>query len=558
MSRLQQAMRSSGEQIRNPVARIGVGCAALLLAVVAATYWKVLGYPFIQDDWRFASLFTFQGVGEGLRQIISLHDRFFYRPMSGLYHAALYSLFGPCPLAYHALALAWLWLGAWLVVQVMNEILHDRLVACGAGILYACAAPVQMDPMTWAVGINELAGTVFVLASFLLFLRNRPVAGGMAYLVAILFKEAAVFLPAVLLVCLVCRGGFGTSVAMFVRRAVASLWMYGVALAVYSTIKLLGRSPLAVSITHPYALSFWGPHIVANFVRYEKWGLETIAPMLAESGLKEFLFRVLLKHLAAAAGFSVLIWSIVLAAIRLSVQERPQRTDASSVPSAYSPTAILIILAGWFCLALLPVIFLRQHCYRYYMIYSVPPLLAGYLLFVRAVADTVLRTPRAASLGVILLVALNVTFSVRFFHRRDAGVLRPLFIEGTNDLIDKAHIVNLVQPQLLRIKPTVPRGSILVFNYLNPWAFDKDIGPRVWYRDPTIEVFSAPNISISGEQLCIEDSFQNLGDAEQGRSLTEKRPLDRSRTFFFSLENGVLKDTTAACLAPAGSRGNNL
>lgn len=84
--------------------------------------------------------------------------------------------------------------------QPPDSISQSKAVAFAAALLFA-VHPIHTEAVSSIVGASELLAAGFILAAWLLHLKNRPVAALICFVLAVLSKEsAAVFLPLVLVV----------------------------------------------------------------------------------------------------------------------------------------------------------------------------------------------------------------------------------------------------------------------------------------------------------------------------------------------------------------------
>ena len=296
----------------------------------------------------------------------------FHRPLATLYIYGMLRLFGENAYPFHVVALLIHFLTSVLVIKVVSFISEEAL-GMAAGFIYAFAACIHIETLIWAVGIHDLGGMFFFILSMWLFLSGRQRIGAGAYLVACLFKEQAIVLPLILL--------FWNW-----RRAAP----YLVPLGIIIIYKSFGVSPLSLPAGDPYHVSLWGWHVLDNLVAYLIWLAQAFNPL-------GFLFFV------------------VVGVSGLAFVEHP----ISRVPLA------------WLVFALLPVLFLPNHTYRYYAVYALPAVLIITLGGLGALLDMAGVQYRKSYVAITVLVVL---FSVWFIH----GVFEGVPIQGgSNNLIQK-------------------------------------------------------------------------------------------------------------------------
>lgn len=496
----------------------------LLLGVVIGCYAPVFAYPHIQDDWRLLSyLRSGPSADEVARLVFDPSGALFFRPLSRLYHIASHAVFGLHAWGFHALALLWLWGGAWLVARVARIVTGDAPTAAATGLLYAAATSVHMDSMLWEAGVNELAGAFFAWLSMLLFLRARPARAAAAWFAALLFKEAAVFVPALLLLARALRIAPPSPPASGARGLVRAFAPFALVLVLYAVPKALNVNAARLPDDHPYRVAFGAAPLAANVASYGKWTLDALFPCAAQTERAEPLLR-------GAAGKSVV--TLVLVAGLATLLLAP---DGAAVHRRNA------FLAAWIVLGLAPVLFLPNHAYRYYLTYSLPPILALFLLGARGLFS--LLGAKVSLLALLLVVAGNVFFSARSFWLRNAEGLSARFTDGTNHLIARGQTVNLVRDGLRTMHPTLPRGSVLIFDGVVLESFDWDSGPRVWYGDQTLVVLPLAHVRRHRVGTTVETldrgRLQRMGSS--GQTTVELRP---GATFAFRLQGGRLVEFT--------------
>lgn len=504
----------------------------LLLGVVVLCYARALTYPHIQDDWRLLSyLHSGPSAGELMRLIFDPSGTLFFRPLSRLYHLASHALFGLHAAGFHTFALLWLWGGSWLLARVVHAVTASGPTACAAGLLYAAATSIHMDSMLWEAGVNELAGAFFVWLSMLLFLNAHYRRAAAAWLAALLFKEAGIFLPAVLLIAHARPGRACARSGTGARGIVRAFAPFAVALALYAIPKAANLNAARLPDEHPYRIAFLPAPFAKNAASYAKWTVDALFPYAAEAEWKNSFF----DSLAARPGAVVVVFAGLAALLLVRRRADVRRRNA--------------FLAAWVVLGLAPVLFLPNHVYRYYLTYSLPPLVVLFLFAARGLFARL--GPRGSSVALGLLIVTNVVFSARYFWRRDAEGLGARYSDGTNLLVKRGQTVNIVREGLLSMRPTLPPGSTLIFDGVELESFDWHHGPRVWYGDPSLVVLPLAHVRVHRKASTVEtpDYGVLLRMGPAGRQTVELR---RGSTFAFKLQDRRLIDVTDDFFASIG------
>ena len=502
--------------------------AAALLAVVVAVYAPVFRYSYVQDDWIIVNFLASTPAGEALCRLWNPADRLFFRPLSGTYYLPLVKLFGTSAVGFHAGAMLMLAFGAGLAAAAIRIITGRPRLAAAAGLLYAAAAPIHLDTMTWMVGANELFAAATLLAALILFLRGRFAAAAAVWLVSLFFKEAGLFLPLLWLSALVP----GRRLRELPRLLVTRLGPFALAALIFALPKLAARSMATLPDTHPYALRILGPHVFANLACYGKWSFETLFPFLIENPTKERLVAWALKH---ATGVGVAV-AFSAAAMTLGLARRSR----ARVPQTTLPPPVFLTL--WLGFGLLPTIFFPHHCYRYYLTYSLPPMLALFLLAARAAAGVFARRPRMRSAAAVLWVILGVGASLLFYHRRAAEGLDQRFRDGTNHLFKRGALTRMLQEEMRRLRPSLPRGCVLVFDRFDLAPVRGEALLRAGYGDPTLRAFELRRLGADEHGLYAQLPAADAYGAPLPGAPDRRIPLSRESVQAFRMERDGLTE----------------
>jgi len=171
----------------------------LLCATVAVLYGTTLTNEFARDDFYYI-VRNVQVQHAPWRQLIEPHQNSnVYRPLVFLSYSVNYFTLGMHPAGFHLLNLA---LHAWVTVMLfflLKELLGERLIALVAAWLFA-VHPIHTEAVTNVAGRPELMAAGFLLAAWLAHLRGREVAALALFLMAMMSKESAVVLPAMLVI----------------------------------------------------------------------------------------------------------------------------------------------------------------------------------------------------------------------------------------------------------------------------------------------------------------------------------------------------------------------
>lgn len=489
-----------------------------LLTEIGGIYWRVLSYPFIQDDWGLLRALVSQDALSYLSGAVSPEGTLFYRPLSLLYFLLYHRLFGLNALPFHVIGLAILLLNSLLVSFISWKLTGNRLISAATGLVYAAAITVHLDPLLWLVGFYDLSASLFYFASIALFLAGRKFLSAAAFGAALLAKESTLVLAVVLVVMLVYVVRPLKNVAGIVCRA---LWPHGLILAGYILARIGNMVSLfSLSGTDPYRMKLFGLHLFKNLFRYSWWSLEAISPWRGMS----------------SGAASWILWTTVIVVGAVLVLSRKSRH-----PSLF-PFGWIAFLLGWAVAGISPALLLPNHYYKYYLAYSMPALVLMACSGLHWVSTLIARPSSRPDSRVIppgspwvlpfpgsmpgtqspLMVSVFVVFvlanglsAYSYFRMKDRAGISDRYTVGTNHLIYRGHIANLILDYLVREHPTVPRGSVFILDGCDPESLGGEDGLRTFYRDEAIRVFSRSEVVHSGTVFYLR--IRNGKVEEQGK-----------------------------------------
>ena len=173
----------------------------LLLSIVSLAYVNTLSNQFTMDDELYiqqnpqVTHFTWPAL------LAPNHITNVFRPLTFATLALNWKLQGAHPWGFHLLnlllhAAVTLLLYA-LLSALLEEITHGKTIAFLAALLFA-VHPIHTEAVTSIAGRPELLAAGFLLAAWLLHLRDQPIPALLCFALALLSKEsAAAFLPLV-------------------------------------------------------------------------------------------------------------------------------------------------------------------------------------------------------------------------------------------------------------------------------------------------------------------------------------------------------------------------
>ncbi len=184
---------------------------ANLVMLSLSVYAPTLGYGFVWDDHVLIVQNSTIRDWSNLPRIFaadffqvsrSLEARGYHRPLVTLSYMVDHTLWGLRPFGYHLTNVLLHVTVVVLVYLVGLRLLRDGVAPLLASALFA-VHPIHTESVAWIAGRTDVIATAFVLLSLLLYVERRPRRSWgalVAFAAALLAKEVALLLPAVLLV----------------------------------------------------------------------------------------------------------------------------------------------------------------------------------------------------------------------------------------------------------------------------------------------------------------------------------------------------------------------
>ncbi|MBZ5511059.1 MAG: tetratricopeptide repeat protein [Acidobacteriia bacterium] len=318
----QSAPRVIGPATGPDAARLLV---VLALVLTALSYVNTLRFQFVYDDlpqiisnprvhsWQHAPRLFVEHVWSQF----SGQPGNYYRPLFELWLVINYSLFGLHPAWWHATTVA-VHLAVTLMVYVLaRRVTGDRLTAAIATVIYGLH-PTHIETVAWVSGVTEPLLAVFVIGSFVSYVRSRDggadatwwrAASAASYALAMLCKETGVMVPALLFaydrLILSRRDGQDETMASMARRYAP----YAAAALAYMALRHYVLRGLGYPEAKPWLdVALTLPSFLWFYVRELVWpvGLSVFhdTPLVHTPGLKNFVLP--LAGVVATVG--ALVW----------------------------------------------------------------------------------------------------------------------------------------------------------------------------------------------------------------------------------------------------------
>jgi hypothetical protein len=310
--------------------------ALILLTMVIAIYGPGIGKGFVKDDvvWVGTNHVT---SWTDVRALLFRTDGF-YRPVVAMTFALDRAVYGLAPFGFGVTNLILLLLGACALVYLATSLglpLTTAVVVAGVWMLNFHAVNMAV---LWLSGRTALCVVIAALLAAAAVVRDRPIAAGVATLVAMLAKEEAVMLPFILSgwACVLAGDRSPTRVSL-----IRLTWPTWIALAIYFALRM--QTAAMTPLTAPDAYRF------------------VLSPGALVGNAFEYLDR--------ACSFS----AIVLVVAHVIAWRRPVTSPAI--------TRVLLLAAIWFLGTFALTVFVPNRSSLYALLPSIAPALAtGFLL----------------------------------------------------------------------------------------------------------------------------------------------------------------------------------
>lgn len=178
----------------------------LIIALGFLVYANALGGKFLYDDdklirdniyiksWDTIGKIFSKDIGAGA----GVGYRFnFYRPVQMLLYMAIYSLCKLNPFGYH-LASVLIHIAAALSIYFFaNLLFNNKTLSFFAGMLFV-AHPIHTEAVSYIAGVADPLAALFILLSFIFYIKDNMPAMMLCYAFACLSKEYSLILPALI------------------------------------------------------------------------------------------------------------------------------------------------------------------------------------------------------------------------------------------------------------------------------------------------------------------------------------------------------------------------
>jgi len=203
-----------------------------LVVAFAAIYAPDLGHGFVRDDFEWMESSHIASTSDLAR--IFTHAPGFYRPLVSLTFSADYAIWDLNPRGYAATNVVLFALVAGLIYRVARTLGLPPAAALLASALWAFDIHAPRMALLWISGRTALMLCIFALATADAVLRERYKTAGVLCLLALLSKEEAALLPAIM-TAFVWWSHRGRTELVSTLKATSWLWA---ALAIYAVLRI--------------------------------------------------------------------------------------------------------------------------------------------------------------------------------------------------------------------------------------------------------------------------------------------------------------------------------
>lgn len=384
---------------------------SVIISAVIILYHSYIDHGFINDDFSLI---------EKARDNFSLYNSFinqfftghFYRPLTqDILYAFCYRLFNVHPASYRIISFIMFIVNSVLVYEIAYQLTERSYAACAASFVYATRAAHSFALYWIAAGFQESGMALFVFLSIFLYLRytkNRKtffyIASFVCSILALLSKESGITLP------------------LFI---ILTEWYGNYVLGSFTVSTALRRIiPFCIApllyLSRIYIISTMMEGGFGGFYRMK------YSSAILFNNIQFYLVHSFNTY------FEMAILGIVIV--------------AAFIKPAQRTCAWFSVL--WFCIGLLPFIFLESHLFQYYLSIS----LAGFSLLVSLGVTYVSEKSHSLRYLLIPILAGSLISSAQTIISRKENLL------GYDDQGKRA--ITIVS-SLKHAVPSVPAGSLI-------------------------------------------------------------------------------------------------
>jgi hypothetical protein len=449
------------------------------IALTVLLYWRSLTANYVYDDWLVLDEVHRLGAWRSLLRHVDPRGALTFRPIAWMYFILVVKLAGLTPILFHAVSVILHAINGGLVAWIGVLAGRSRAVGGAAGALYLAFTSLHVECLYWLVGFFDIGAMTFALLCVLFIQQGRLKLSAAMMGLAMLTKEAAAFLPLLVVVW-----------AWATRRTLREHTHHAIVLGVYLCVKVLGASPFSVARDNPHAMAMSMSGVLTRLEEYVGWMAGSFFPHIGPRAS---------TLLGTASGVLLLLLWIVFR------RKGTVKTDYSTI----------LVLVAWMLLALTPVVLLKNQSTRYYAVHAIPPMA---ILVAMVVADlaSLVRTRWSVFAPAVLvsLVAFSNVLTVETLHRQ--GLRQVLINDGYFHLIYRAAAVEAIHDSLMARRDELTEGTTVSIDGVPIDAVGGNRALRLWMNDTTLQV-------VHGIAAETGDSLYRWRDGTQPRRIVTLR-----------------------------------
>lgn len=413
----------------------------LVLIVIVRSFWSLLFYNFVTDDFFYLHISKFSGIWDFLSFFSFFHSDssgyIFYRPLATqVYYGIIQKLFGFSPLYYHFLSLFLHLANTCLVFYFSSFFFPKSKFFPVISALFFGLNASQTMAVGWAANFQEVEATFFILLATIFLYKgifkreNFMVFSSLVFFgFALMSKELAMVFPfvgAFLIMIFGRRGDFVKIVPFFAVLLIYSFFHF---------VKYPFRQSEAYTfIINTQAINtfrwhvWWALGFPEPFINYIGNNLK-ILPEVWVSFFKE-----------AVISFSLFIFLnlLILSGVFLIIRDNFKKILDLK----------FLFFVIFYIVFLIPVLFLPQNKYAYHQSTALVGFSLAFTILLKKVIETKIRFSRFIVFATIAVFTALSIFSVDFTIRN-------------NFLLLRAKIVDKVLKSFQREYPALAESSIV-------------------------------------------------------------------------------------------------
>jgi hypothetical protein len=238
----------------------------VLAALFAAIYSDALGHGFVKDDFRWIAAADVHSFAD-VRRVFSTNVGF-YRPLVTLSFAIDRGIWNLDPRGYALTNVTLLAADVALLFMLARRLSLSSAAALSAAAIWMFNFHGINMALLWISGRTTLLLCFFSLAATLAWIRRWPVAAGFFTLAAMLCKEEALMLPALLVMVDLCAGHIRGRSSAVVNSVVRQSWPLWAAAGVYLLVRAQSGAFGLTNAPDYYRLTFQPRVVIKNATGY--------------------------------------------------------------------------------------------------------------------------------------------------------------------------------------------------------------------------------------------------------------------------------------------------